>query len=94
MTEMKPSSDEVKDVLAVIGLYEDGNEDCNNVLLDHETGLDPVTVDEVLEFLWKSDQVEGILTLGGRSPSLDDVRRVLPDRERLWGEDGRYQAHR
>jgi len=23
----------------VIGLYEDGDEDCNNHLLDHETGL-------------------------------------------------------
>ena len=31
--------DAVKDVLAVIGLYEDGTEDCNNAVLDHETGL-------------------------------------------------------
>jgi hypothetical protein len=31
--------EEVKDVLAVIGLYEDGDEDCNNALIDHETGL-------------------------------------------------------
>ena len=34
-------------------------------------------------------QIQGIPTLGGRSPSLDDIRRVLPDRPRLWGEDGR-----
>ena len=85
--------DDVKDVLAVIGLYEDGSEDCNNAVLDHETGLDPATVDAVLEYLWESDQIEGILTLGGRRPSLDSLRRVLPDRDRLWGEDGRYRHH-
>ena len=89
-----PNSDDVKDILAVIGLFEDGDEDCNNVLLDHETGLDSTTVDEVLDFLWKSDQIEGIMTLGGRHPSLDDIRRVLPDRPRLWGEDGRYRPGR
>ena len=87
-----PNPDDIKDVLAVIGLYEDGDEDCNNHLLDHETGLDPATVDEILDYLWKADQIEGILTLGGRNPSLDDIRRVLPDRERLWGEDGRYRT--
>ena len=58
--------DAVKDVLAVIGLYEDGTEDCNNAVLDHETGLRSATVDEVLEYIWDSDQIEGILTLGGR----------------------------
>lgn len=88
--EHVPSADDVNDVLAVIGLHEDGDEDCNNLLLDHETGLDPATVDEILDSLWRADQIEGILTLGGRHPSLDDIRRVLPDRERLWGEDGRY----
>ena len=87
------NADDVKDVLAVIGLYEDGTQDCNNVVLDRETGLGQVTVDEVLEHLWKSDQIEGILTLGGRHPSLDSIRRVLPDRDRLWGDDGRYQPH-
>ena len=85
--------EEVKDVLAVVGLYEDGDEDCNNALIDHETGLNSSTVDEVLEYLWKSDQIEGVMIVGGRNPSLDDVRRVLPDRDRLWGDDGWYQAH-
>jgi hypothetical protein len=85
--------EDVKDVLAVIGLYEDGTEDCNNAVLDQETGLDPTTVDEVLEHLWESDQIEGILTLAGRNPSLDSLRRVLPDRDRLWGDDGRYRPH-
>jgi hypothetical protein len=88
-----PNPDNVKDVLAIIGLYEDADVDCNNALIDHETGLDSATVDEVLDYLWKTDQIEGIMTLGGHSPSLDDIRRVLPDRERLWGDDGRYQHH-
>jgi len=88
-----PDPDDVKDVLAVIGLYEDGDEDCNNALLDAETQLDPKTVDQVLDYLWKTDQIEAIMTLGGRHPSLDGIRRVLPDRERLWGADGRYQPH-
>ena len=60
--------DDVKDVLAVIGLDEDGTQDCNNAVLDHETGLTSATVDEVLEYLWKSDQIEGILTLGVGAP--------------------------
>jgi hypothetical protein len=30
-------------------LYEDGDEDCNSRLVDHETGLDSATVDEVLD---------------------------------------------
>ncbi len=87
-----PNPDDVKDVLSVIGLYEDGDEDVNNALIDEETGLDPTTVDEVLDYLWRSDQIEAIMTLGPRHPSLDDIRRVLPDRERLWGEDGRRQS--
>ena len=83
----------VKDVLAVIGLYEDSDRDCNNALIDHETGLRSATVDEVLEDLWRTERIEGIMTLGGRNPSLDSIRRVLPDRERLWGDEGRYQPH-
>jgi len=85
--------DAMKEVLAVIGLHEDGDEDCNNALLDHETGLAPETVDEALEYLWQTERIEGIMTLSGRNPSLDSIRRVLPDRERLWGDDGRYQPH-
>ena len=85
--------EDVKDVLAIIGLYEDGDEDCNNALIDHETGMAPETVDDVLDYLWRADRIEGIMTLGGRNPSLDSIRRVLPGRERLWGVDGRYQPH-
>jgi hypothetical protein len=85
--------DDVKDVLAVIGLHEDSDDDCNNALIDHETGLESTTVGEVLDYLWKTDQIEGIMTLGGRNPSLDSIRRVLPDRDRLWGDDGRYRPH-
>ena len=83
--------DAVKDVLAVIGLYEDSDRDCNNALIDHETGLISSTVDEVLHYLWRMDQIEGIMTLGGRNPSLDNIRRVLPGRDRLWGDDGKWR---
>jgi hypothetical protein len=88
-----PNPNDVKDVLAVVGLHEDADDECNNALIDHETGLEAATVDQVLDHLWKTGQIEGIVTLGGRNPSLDNIRRVLPERERLWGDDGRYQAH-
>jgi hypothetical protein len=85
-----PKPDNIKDVLAVIGLYEDGDVDCNNALLDHETGLDSATVDEVLGYLWRADLIEGVMVIGVRHPSLDDVRRVLPGRARLWGDEGKW----
>ncbi len=69
--------EDVEDVLAVIGLHEDGDEDCNNALIDHETGLASSVVDEILEYLWKSDQIEGVMIVGGRNPSLDLIR--LPE---------------
>ena len=85
--------DAVKDVLAVIGLHEDSDQDCNNALIDHETGLPSEAVDEVLDYLWEQGRIEAIMTLGGRNPSLDGIRRILPGRDRLWGDDGRYQPH-
>ena len=88
-----PSSDDVKDVLVVIGLHEDSDQDCNNQLIDEETGLDPAMVDAVLDHLWRTDRIEAILGSGGRSPSLEKIRRVLADRERLWGDEGRYEAN-
>ena len=86
-----PNPDDIKDVLAVIGLHEDADVDCNNALLDHETGLRSATVDEVLEYLWNTDQVEGVTVSGDRNPSLDDIRRVLPGRARLWGDEGKWR---
>ncbi len=83
--------DDIKDVLAVIGLYEDGDVDCNNAVLDHETGLCPGTVDELLGYLWKADLIEGVMVSGDRNPSLDDIRRVLPERDRLWGDEGKWR---
>jgi hypothetical protein len=88
-----PSAEDVTDVLVVIGLHEDSDLDCDNHLIDQETGLDPDTVDAVLDDLWKTDRIEAILAGGDRRPSLDKIRRVLPDRERLWGDDGKYEAN-
>jgi hypothetical protein len=88
-----PSSDDVKDVLVVIGLHEDGDEDCDNQLIEDETGLDRATVDAVLEHLWRTDRIEAIHAGGDRHPSFDKIRRVLANRERLWGDDGRFEAN-
>ncbi len=87
------SPEDMNDVLVVIGLYEDSDQDCDNQLIDLETGLDPVTVDAVLDQLWRTDRIEAIRGPGDRSPSLVKVRRVLADRERLWGDDGRHKAN-
>jgi hypothetical protein len=88
-----PSADDVKDVLVIIGLHEDSDQDCNNELIDGETGLEPATVDAVLDHLWKTDRIEAIRAGGDRSPSLEKIRRVLTDRERLWGDDGKFEAN-
>ena len=83
--EIMPDPEDEKDVQAVIGLYEDADEDGNNALVDHETGLNSATVDEVLDNPWKLDQVEGIVAAGDRPPSLVGILRVLPGRDQLWG---------
>jgi hypothetical protein len=88
-----PSSDDEKDVLVIIGLHEDGDEDCNNQLIEEETGLAAATVDAVLDHLWRTDRIEAIQAGGDRNPSLDKIRRVLAERERLWGDDGRFEAN-
>jgi hypothetical protein len=85
IVESMVKPDDAKDVLAVIGLHEDADEDCNNALIDLESGLNLATVDEVLGYLWKSNQIEGIMTPGGRNPSLVGILRVLPGRDQLWG---------
>jgi len=44
-----PDPDDIKDVLFVIKANEDV--DCDSPLIDRDTGLDPATVDEVVEYL-------------------------------------------
>jgi hypothetical protein len=87
------SAEDAQDVLVVIGLHEDSDLDCDNQLIDRETGLDPGTVDAVLDQLWRDGRIEAIRGPGERSPSVVKVRRVLPDREPLWGDDGTYKAN-
>ena len=86
-------SEDVNDVLVVIGLYEDSDAPCDNQLIDLETGLDPDTVDAVLGDLWSNDRIEAIVAPGDRHPSLKHIRRVVDGRERLWGDEGRFQAN-
>ncbi len=88
-----PRVDDIQDVLVVIGLHEDEDRDCDNALIDQETGLDSATVDAVLDELWRTDRIEAIRGPGDRVPSLVKIRRVLADRERLWGDDGTYRAN-
>jgi hypothetical protein len=49
-------------------------------------------VGNALHDLWKSDQIEGVLTLGGVKPYLNGIVRVVPGRDRLWGRDRRYKT--
>jgi hypothetical protein len=87
-------TDPIEAVRNAIAAHED---DCNNEVIDEATGYEPGTVDAALERLWLAEQIEGILTLGGRvgapsrNPSLQGIRLVLPGRPRAWGWDGRYQ---
>jgi len=63
---------------------------CDNLSIDIETGLDPAIVDATLWFLWTRDLIEGMQSWSNRRPSLTGIRRVLPDRPRLWDELGRF----
>jgi hypothetical protein len=90
-----PSPQDVQIVLAVISEYEDENATCSSYVLDWETGLDPATVDEVIDYLWTEDMVEcRVSSSQSRQPAASDVRRVMVDRERLWGPWGRYRPTR
>ena len=86
---------EIEAVLSVIAAAEEpGGAECDNAAIVEVTGFDPVTVAEILGQLWAADQIEGLKVLGA-APSehgvnLQGIRRVLPDRDRLWGSEGRY----
>jgi len=87
---------EIQAVLKAIEQHEgpqpDGAFDCTNDVIVEATGLDKAVVASALHDLWKSDHIEGVLTLGGVKPYLVGIVRVLPGRDRLWGRDGRYKA--
>jgi hypothetical protein len=91
-----PTPSEFKVVIQAIEQHEgpqpDGAFDCTNDVIVEATGLDKTVVASALHDLWKSDQIEGVLTLGGVNPYLVGIVRVLPGRDRLWGRDGRYKA--
>jgi hypothetical protein len=86
---------EIQAVLNAIEQYEgpqpDGAFDCTNDVIVAATGLDQAVVASALHDLWKSEQIEAVLTLGGVKPYLNGIVRVLPGRDRLWGRDGRYK---
>ena len=69
----------------------DGYFRCDNLSIDIETGLDPDIVDATLGLLWSQDLIEAMPSWSDRRPSLTGIRRVIPDRPRLWGEMGRFK---
>jgi hypothetical protein len=90
-----PSPEHVQEVLSVIFEYEAEPTPCSSYVVDWETGLDPTTVDDVLEYLWMADMIECRTTPGAsRFPAASDMRRVRADRPRLWGPWGRYRSTR
>jgi hypothetical protein len=64
---------------------------CSNGDIVEATGLTPDEVASILDGLWRADQVEGILTIGGVWPHAVGIVRVRPDRDRVWGGNGRYK---
>jgi len=83
-------------VLSVIAAAEEPDRsECDNATIIEVTGLDAGAVGRILVQLWAADEIEGLRTLGGPGGgvvSLVGIRRVLPDRERLWGKEGRYRS--
>jgi hypothetical protein len=72
---------EIQAVLKAIEQHEgpqpDGAFDCTNDVIVEATGLDKAVVASALHDLWKSDHIEGVLTLGGVKPYLNGIVRVL-----------------
>ncbi len=91
MADPAPDSDEIRDILRTIELYED-DEVCDSATIVVETGLDRATVDYVLEYLWREDQIECRTMKNGDQTMLTGIRWVLPERSRRWGERGRYES--
>ena len=70
-----------------------GNElACSNDCLDRETGLAPLTVDEVIHHLWRAGEIEGLLHSKGRYPNLHGIRIVDECRPRRWGRGGAFDT--
>lgn len=65
---------------------------CDNELLERQTGLDQQTVSTALRQLWKSGEVEGILTARGAPPHLASIKLVATN-GRLWGDRGTFEYY-
>jgi hypothetical protein len=81
-----PDPELLKTVLTVIGLYENADIVCDNDLIDSETGFSPDEVDEVLDYLWRTDQIEcRAVSVPDRNPFVVGIRRGVEGRERRRG---------
>lgn len=90
-----PDPQVIQDVVRAIELHE--NDDaCGSEVIVAETGLDHSVVVTVLSHLWQEDRIEvsGATGWVGLPPiTFFGVRRVIPDRDRPWGERGRFKEH-
>jgi hypothetical protein len=92
--ESAPASRDSVAVLGAIELHEDDDQRCGTEVIVAETGLDESVVNTVLSNLWQQDRIE-CLTAGwvGLPPvRFSAVRRVIPGRDRRWGERGRSKV--
>ena len=59
----------------------------NSELIEVETALDQPSVDTVLRQLWREDLIEcQAVGWTGFDPLLLHIRRVIPERRRIWGD--------
>ncbi len=89
-----PDPQDIQIVLRAIELHEH-DETFGSEVVVAETGLEQSVVDTALMHLWQEDRIEcrhvGWTDL---DPILIRIRRVIPGRDRLWGEHGRYNDQR
>jgi len=90
-----PDSQHIQVVLRTIELHENAQDRCGSEAVAVETSLDQSVVDAVLGHLWQEDRIEcrSAGWTGYYPIRLTDIRRVIPGRERLWGDEGRYKGY-
>lgn len=75
MYEHHLDSEDIMTILRVIELYED-DQICDAPILVVESGFDRWEVDEILDQLWREDQIECRAMTSGNEPMLTGIRRV------------------
>lgn len=81
----------VRNVLGVIKYCQlVGVIECTNCLIEHKTGLDAKTVENVLDYLWKEELIDGLpVPSEERCPCLIGIQR-MPNR---WDQSSSWGRH-